>query len=190
MIKMGASCFWTAPRLEKTEESSLYRQPMSDGQWRKNLAVMKKRIEHLDHSLLCEVTAGIRAAYDWLEPFMERYCEITCPVCSDFCCQATRVFFNHTDLLVILTLDLDPPPGQTRSRASEPCRYLTPAGCSLKRTLRPYVCVWYLCEAQMKLYGEEPASTQRSFVTKLGSIRANRLRIASHYESHFPPWPD
>jgi hypothetical protein len=184
---MGASCFWTAPHLEKTEESSLYRQPMSDRQWQENLAVLKTRIGRLDQRLVHEATGAIHAAYDWLEPLMVSYCEITCPACSDVCCQATRVFFNHTDLLVILALGLDPPPGQTRPRASEPCRYLTQAGCSLKRTVRPYVCVWYLCEAQMDLYREEPALTQRRYVATLASIRTNRLRIEGHYESHFPP---
>ena len=176
-----------AHHLEKTEESSLYRLPMSDRQWQKNVAVLKMRMDFLDQSLVHEATGALRAAYDWLEPLMERYCEITCPVCTDFCCQATRVFFNHTDLLTILALDLDPPPGQTRSRAAEACRYLTSAGCSLKRTVRPYVCVWYLCEAQMALYREEPALTQRRFVATLASIRTNRLKLESHYEGHFLP---
>lgn len=160
---------------------------MSDRQWRENLATLKTQMGCLDQNLVHEVTEAIRAAYDWLEPLMERYCHITCPACSDICCQATRVFFNHTDLLVILAMGFDPPPGQTRLRASEPCRYLRQAGCTLKRTLRPYVCVWYLCEAQMKLYGEEPASIQRWFVATLESLRMGRLRLASHYESHFPP---
>jgi hypothetical protein len=177
----------SAHHLEKTEESSLYRQPMSDRQWQESLAVLNTRMDLLDQNLVQEATGALRAAYDWLEPIMERYCEITCPACTDFCCQATRVFFNHTDLLTILALGLTPPPGQTRSGAAEPCRYLTPAGCSLKRTVRPYVCVWYLCEAQMALYREEPAKTQRRFVATLESIRANRLRIESHYESLFLP---
>ena len=104
----------SAAPLAKAEESSLYRQPMSDGQWWNNVTVLKRRMENLDHSLLREAAEGIRNAYDCLEPVMERYCEVTCPTCGDVCCQATGVFFNLTDLLAILALGLDPPPGQTR----------------------------------------------------------------------------
>lgn len=175
-----------SPLLERTEESSLWRQPMSDRQWWANLGILQARLDRLDQRLVQEVTEVIRVAYGWLEPLMERYCEISCPACSDVCCQATGVFFNHTDLLTILAMGLESPPGQTRNRASQPCRYLGPAGCVLKRPHRPYVCVWYLCEAQMQLYGEEPAATQRRFVATLAAIRTCRLKLASHYERRFP----
>jgi len=148
---------------------------------------LKSRIANLDQRLTEEATGAIRTAYHWLDPIMGRYCEITCQDCRDVCCTATGVYYNLTDLLVILTVGSDPPPGQTRSHASEPCRYLTPAGCSLKRPARPYVCVWYLCEAQMDLFQEEPTSTQRRFLSTLESLRRNRLRLESHYESLFPP---
>ena len=159
---------------------------MSDRQWWANLGILQARLNRLDQRLVHEVAEAIRVAYGWLEPLMERYGKITCPACSDVCCQATGVFFNHTDLLTILAMGLNPPPGQTRSRASVPCRYLSAAGCVLKRPLRPYVCVWYLCEAQMKLYMDEPAPTQRRFVATLTAIRTHRLKLASHYEILFP----
>jgi hypothetical protein len=178
-----------APPLLKTEESPLYRQPMTDRQWQANMEVLKTRVVLLDQEIVQSAAREIRVAYDWLEPHMERYCEITCHACSDSCCHAARIFYNQTDMLSIIALDTDPPAGQTRARASDPCRYLTRAGCSLKRVVRPYVCVWYLCEAQMDLYQEEFASAQRRFVATLESLRANRLRLESHYESHFPPLP-
>lgn len=173
--------------LEKTEESSLYRQPMSDRQWQHHVAVVKTRIALLDQGMIAAAVGAIRSAFDWLDPLMENYCEITCPACGDICCRATGVFFNLTDLLVILGMGLAPPVGQTRSHASEPCRYGTRTGCTLTRIVRPYVCVWYLCEAQMELHREEPASTQRRLVATLESLRRNRLRLESHYESLFPP---
>lgn len=175
----------SALRLEKTEESSLYRQPLSDRQWQEILAVLKTRMGLLDPRLLQEASCAVRAAHVWLDEVMARYCEAVCPTCRDVCCQAAGVFFNLTDLLVILALGLDPPPGQTRSCAFDPCRYLTRTGCSLKRPLRPYVCVWYLCEAQMDLYREEPASIQRHFVATVESLRGHRLRIEAEYERLF-----
>lgn len=189
MKKHSRSPIIKAPALqiERIEESSLCRQPMSDRRWQKNLALLKTRIGLLDRSLIQEVNGAICAAHEWLEPLMERYCESTCPACRDVCCQATEVYFNLADLLAMLAQGIDPPSGQTRRRTGEPCRYLTQAGCSLTRPVRPYVCVWFLCEAQMDLYREEPASTQRRFVATLEALRTNRLKLESHYESLFPP---
>jgi len=171
-----------ASPLEKLEESSFLRQPMSDRQWRAHLAALKIRLGSLDREQLHAAAGAIRSARDWLDRLLEQYCQITCPACPDVCCHATRVFFNRTDLLAILALGLNPPPGQTRSVACAPCRYLTPAGCSLERILRPYVCVWYLCEAQMDLFGKEPASVQRRFTATLESLRRARLRLESLFE--------
>jgi hypothetical protein len=174
-----------ALQIEKTEESSLYRQPMSDRQWQRNLAILKTRIGLFDQRLVHEVSGAIRIAYEWLDPIMERYCEITCTTCEDFCCEAAKVFYNQADMLSIIAMAIDPPPGQTRTHPADPCRYLTLDGCSLERTARPYVCVWYLCEAQMGLFQGEPASAQRRFIAAAEGLRANRLKLESYYENHF-----
>jgi hypothetical protein len=171
----------------KIEESSLYRQPMNSSQWWEVTEILKTGLALLDQQLAQSIAGQIREALQWLDPVMTEYCASTCPSCNDPCCHAQAIFFNRTDLLSLIASGTSLPPGQTRVSPLAPCRYLQPTGCDLPRIARPYVCVWYLCEAQMDLFGEERAATQRLFVMHLEKIRRNRLRLESLYESHFAP---
>ena len=171
----------------RIEESSLYRQPMSSSRWREVTERLRTGLALLDQEAVQSSAGQIREALQWLDPIMTRYCAITCPHCKDPCCQAQAIFFNRTDLLFLIASGTSLPPGQTRVSPLAPCRYLQSTGCCLPRTARPYVCVWYLCEAQMDLFGEERAATQRLFVMHLEKIRRNRLRLESLYESHCAP---
>jgi hypothetical protein len=172
--------------LLKTEESSLWRQPMSNSQWREVIAGLNTRMAMLDQGSLRSLARQIREAVQWLDPIMTKYCDVTCPGCDDPCCRANAIFYNRTDMLSLLASGISPPPGQTRTRPLQPCRYLTSNGCCLQRMERPYVCVWFLCEAQMKMFKDESGSTQRQLIKSLECIRMNRLRIESLYESLFP----
>jgi hypothetical protein len=172
--------------LSTTEESSLWRQPMSDSHWKEVIACLKARMAVLDLGSIQSLADQIDEALQWLNPVMTRYCDITCPGCDDPCCSANAIFYSQTDMLSLLAMGISPPPGQTRTRPFQPCRYLTSNGCCLQRIARPYVCVWFLCEAQMDLFQEESGSTQRQFIKSLESIRMSRLRIESLYEDTFP----
>jgi hypothetical protein len=172
--------------LLKTEESSLWRQPMSDSQWREVIAGLKTGVAMLDQGSVQSLARQISEAVQWLDSIMTKYCGITCPGCNDPCCSANAIFYNQTDMLSLLVMGINLPPGQTRTHPFQPCRYLTPNGCCLQRIARPYVCVWFLCEAQMDLFRDETGSTQRHFIKSLESIRMNRLRIESLYEKLFP----
>jgi hypothetical protein len=172
--------------LSRTEESSLWRQPMSDSQWQEVVASLKTRMAMLDTRSFQSLAGQIREAVQWLEPMMTQYCDLTCPGCDDPCCRANAIFYNRTDMLCMLAMDISPPPGQTRILPFQSCRYLTSNGCCLQRIARPYVCVWFLCEAQMELFKGESGSTQRQFIKSLECIRMNRLRIESLYEHLFP----
>lgn len=117
-----------------------------------------------------------------LDPIMHRYCTETCPSCPDPCCTGKEVFFNQADLLYLTVLNSQIPPGQTRSHPWEACRYLDEKGCTLSRFHRPYVCVWFLCDVQMKILSHEPTRFQRRFLETLQNIRAHRLALESLFE--------
>jgi hypothetical protein len=74
------------------------------------------------------------------------------------------------------------PPGQTRQKPNDPCRYLAVTGCTLARTVRPYVCVWYLCEAHVALLQEEPPGFQRRFLEVMQEIRTCRLKLEGLFD--------
>lgn len=166
-------------RTARSEETSLYRFPCGDWEWKQVGESLRKRMNGLGMHRFHKKALEIRAAIEWLDPIMERYCGETCPSCQDPCCNGRNVFYNRTDLITLLACGEPLPPGQTRKTADEACRYLRSSGCSLSRTRRPYVCVWFLCEPQMVLFQGESARLQRQIVRVLGKIRENRLLLES-----------
>jgi hypothetical protein len=168
-----------------SEEPALYRRPITDDEWRQVEVMLREGLSRLDQRMIHSLRGWVTERIQWLDGYMAHYCELTCPTCEDPCCDGREVFYNRTDLL-LLTLGASRqfPPGQTRERPNEPCRYLDQNGCRLSRMVRPYVCVWFLCDAQMKLLRDEPALFQRNFVRVLGEIRRLRLGLETLYRRH------
>lgn len=163
------------------EESSLYREPLSEAEWNEALGIAESRLRGLHHQSASAIVARIDRAISRLDPIMTRYCDQTCPDCVDPCCRGKRIFFNLADILVLAVRSTGLPPGQTRSAAGESCRFWTSKGCTLSRYHRPYVCVWFLCEPQMELLAGEKARFQRDFLQALGEIREGRWTLESLY---------
>jgi len=170
---------FSAPKLE---ESCFCQHPMSDFQWQTALFDFRTKLRKLDWERAIYISRAISQRIDWLDSVMTKYCSKTCPDCSDPCCHALKIFFNRADLLYLATVNTQTPPGQTRTLASNACRYLSSNGCSLPRTTRPYVCVWFLCEPQMELLREEPVALQRDFGKITGELRTCRLTLEAIYE--------
>lgn len=157
-------------------ETAELRRPLDDSAWNEELKVLAEfvsRERDRARQLASRIAEGIAS----LDPVMSRWCDATCPDCADPCCEGRAVFFNRTDLLVLLASGLTPPPGQTRQAPGQPCRYLSPRGCTLSRWHRPYVCVWFICERQMELFSEERPAFQRAFIRALESIRSLRIEL-------------
>ncbi len=171
--------------LPRDEESSIFRCPFPDDEWAAVVRLLAERLNTLDLDTMREVAGRIEAALQWLDPIMDRYCELTCPTCDDPCCTGQKVFFNRADLITLALLHDSLPSSQTRNREGASCRYLGPTGCRLPRVRRPYVCVWFLCAPQMSLLQDEPASFQRRFIRTLQDIRQWRLVLESLYQERF-----
>lgn len=167
----------------KSEETSRLRHPMEDAEWGRLLITVHEVVSKTRESDFKLVAGHIARLILRLDPLMTAYCERTCPTCVDPCCDGREVFFNHTDLVYLAILAETAVPGQTRSGAGEPCRYLSPMGCRLSRRIRPYVCTWFLCEAHMELLQGESARLQRSVTATLKEIRQSRLLLESLYEA-------
>lgn len=168
------------------EESALYREAISDDCWREVWNNLGNELSQIDTNPVQQLSRRIAAGIMAIDSAMTEYCELTCPTCQDPCCTGHKVFFNRTDLLYLVALGEGIPPGQTRTQPGMPCRYLAPDGCRLSRILRPYVCVWFICEAQMELFQKQSAAFQRQFIRTMQEIRAFRLELESIYEHHFP----
>ncbi|MEN6483764.1 MAG: hypothetical protein ABFD98_02670 [Syntrophobacteraceae bacterium] len=170
----------------KAEESSRFRTPLGDADWLMAAETLRSQVSLLDREAVGALVARILRGIEFLDGTMTRYCEITCPDCADACCNGREVFFNQADLLYLVASGFEMPEGQTRNHPFGACRYLGRFGCLLPRTRRPYVCVWFLCESQIRLLEMEPAKFQREFVRKLEDIRSARLMLEFMYECAFP----
>ncbi len=170
------------PSILKIEESARYRIPMSNEYWQKTVNTLRHEVSKLDQKKVMVHINQIIRGIQWLDPIMTRYCEQTCPSCKDPCCTGYEVFFNQTDLLYLTAGHTKIPPGQTRTSKSETCRYLGEKGCRLPRLHRPYVCVWFICDAQMELLQSEPNVIYRQFIKTMQDIRMHRLALESLYE--------
>jgi hypothetical protein len=170
----------------KTEESYRYREPLTDSQWQAIWHELHRQVHRLDQDQVQWLAEQIYQGLLWLDRPMTEYCSVTCPSCSDPCCSATSVFFNQADILYLTAQQHVPPPlGQTRTQASAPCRYLSPEGCLIARSQRPYVCVWFFCESQMEILNSAPTSFHRQLIQVVQHLRACRLQLESLYEEQF-----
>ncbi len=171
--------------LSRMEESAEYREPMTPNRWRSALQTLEAGLKSCPNDVYL-IAKEIRKRIELLDAAMTEYCRATCPQCEDQCCLGLGIFFNRVDLLYLIALGEDIPPGQTRTGMSDTCRYLAHDGCRLPRTYRPYVCVWFLCDPQMEIFQQQRASFQRHFIGTLQEIRRLRLHLEALYEHHLP----
>ncbi len=85
---------------------------------------------------------------DGLGPLMDELCRATCPDCRTPCCATALVWFDFRDLLFLHLAGLPLPACQPRYPHRRHCRFLSPDGCLLPRSRRPWLCTWYLCPPQ------------------------------------------
>lgn len=167
----------------KSEESSELRHPVTDEEWQRRLAAVREAIVQCDGPYFTRLAEHIAQLIDGLDPWMTKCCGLTCPTCSDRCCEGRKIFYNRTDLIYQAALGQVRVPGQTREQEGLECRYFSRNGCLLNRGIRPYVCVWYLCEPQVELLKLEPVREQRRITETLQEIRRARLLLESLYET-------
>ncbi|MBU2547741.1 MAG: hypothetical protein KKB20_04970 [Proteobacteria bacterium] len=122
-----------------------------------------------------------RQGLEVLFPMFDRFAEAVCPDCDSICCLKARVDYNFTDLVFMHALGLTPPPRQIREREDQPCRYLSPAGCTLPRILRPFVCTWYFCAPMLELYRRLPPRTQRMRSALMREVQRNRNDMEAEF---------
>ncbi len=109
-------------------------------------------------AVMGQKTAGIRRqaeqigkGYKELDAVLEKVCCQSCPTCSDVCCLRATVWYDLPDLLFIYLNTGTVPKRQIYRHPDHTCCNLTPAGCRLARSDRPFICTWYICPEQQKI---------------------------------------
>lgn len=98
-----------------------------------------------------ELAAEIDNSVLQLFPLMEALCQAVCPDCQACCCRQAKPYFDFRDLLYLQLRGKAVPAAQPISTTGDRCRYLSPSGCRLPRSRRPWICTWYTCPAQRAL---------------------------------------
>lgn len=112
---------------------------------------------------------------------MDTLCAHTCIHCPDPCCLTASVWFDFRDLLCLHLLGNPIPIGQPASGYREPCRYITPRGCGLPRSIRPWICTWYRCPAQSRWLKKQSGQAGRGVAASLERMKTCRLKLEKRF---------
>lgn len=112
----------------------------------------------------------IRFRIDAIDHFIQQNTSIVCPNCETVCCINRHGYYDYEDLIYIHTLGLKPPVYKEGISDTDPCQFLSQHGCAIERSIRPFRCNWYFCNALLVHIENGPAKPYRSFIKQLDEI--------------------
>ena len=121
-------------------------------------------------------------AYAEVETVLERVCLASCTTCADVCCSRATVWYDLKDLLIVYLNTSTFPDRQIYRLSDHSCCNLTPVGCRLNRSDRPFLCTWYICPDQKKVLEGLPDSDKRLAVFRaINKIKTARKDLEQEY---------
>lgn len=106
----------------------------------------------------------VQAGIDAVDPFLQLNTAEVCPGCRKICCANRHAYYDHEDLIYALALGHRPPRYREGLEDAAPCQFIAAGGCTVPRSLRPFRCNWYFCDALLRHMEEGPAKPCRSFI--------------------------
>ena len=125
-------------------------------------------------SVLASLAEAIADRLQALEPVLDDVCAVTCPQCSDPCCLHADVRYDFRDLLYLHCRQEGLPLHQPKLATGRPCSFLARDGCVLPRSLRPFLCTWYLCPWQMNMMQASAPADMIVLLTGLQTLKKLR----------------
>ncbi len=125
-----------------------------------------------------------------VDPFIQKSTEEVCPSCRQVCCINKHSYHTYFDVIYLLALGEKIPYHKAGIGDLEPCQFLSPQGCRLKRFLRPYRCTWYFCTPLLEYVRNTPVRRYREFISCLEQISGEREVLLTTFigiarEAHF-----
>ena len=124
---------------------------------------------------------GIQVYLESIFGLMDDLCAVTCPFCPDPCCLNARVWIDFRDLLFLHLSAQQIPQGQIRPKLKQTCRHYSPRGCTLTRVLRPWVCTWYLCPAQVANFHRKSLAVQENYNRAIKAVKISRKEMEEEF---------
>lgn len=112
---------------------------------------------------------------------LETLCNATCESCIDICCKKATVWYDFKDLLYLYFSTGRLPDGQIHKKPDQTCCHLTPAGCYLSRSVRPFICTWYLCPDQAFLCAGQRPGGLNCIQASIQEIQGLRKQLESEF---------
>lgn len=162
------------------ENSSSWHDPYNFS----NLLSLSRRVFLSSPELLRDVRQiafTIMAKINSIDYFIQQNTSAICPNCKNICCINRHGYYDDIDLFYIIALGLKPPLYRSDIDDEEPCQFLSDKGCSMERSIRPFRCNWYFCEALLLHMEEGPARPYRAFIKTFDEI----IHLRSELQSRF-----
>ena len=112
---------------------------------------------------------------------MDRLCAHTCTHCPDPCCLKASVWYDFRDLLGLHLYGKSLPVGQPITDYGDICRYSSHSGCTLPRSIRPWICTWYICPVQAKWLRTQAVGAGQSLEEALVRIKKQRFALEERF---------
>lgn len=158
----GATCGASATRRWRTSNDALARLLARHRPVLTDAVVMARRIRH---------------AVEDLVPAMTALCRRACRFCPEPCCITNTVWFDFRDLLVLHLLGEAVPSRQAAADPGEDCPYLGGRGCTLPWSIRPWMCVKYMCPTHLGILESGGWPQPAALWNRIDSIENQRLQM-------------
>ncbi len=112
----------------------------------------------------------VRLRIDAIDSFIQQNTSIVCPNCEKVCCINRHGYYDYEDIIYIHALGLKPPTYKEGVRDTIPCQFLSEYGCTIQRSIRPFRCNWYFCNALLERIEQGPSRPYRVFIKQLDEI--------------------
>jgi len=111
-----------------------------------------------------------KKAIETIDVFIQTHTAEVCPHCRNVCCINRHCYYDYEDLIYIRALGLEPPACKEEVLDTDCCQFLSAAGCTIERSLRPFRCNWYFCGALLKHMEDGAAKPYRQFIREFQKI--------------------
>jgi len=112
----------------------------------------------------------LKNSIETIDAFIQERTAEVCPHCRNVCCINKHGYYDNADLIYIQALGVAPPAYKEDVRDTDCCQFLSAAGCTIERSLRPFRCNWYFCSALLKTMEDGAAKSYRQFIQEFQKV--------------------
>lgn len=137
--------------------------------------LLANRINREEREMLHQISCGIQENLQKIAEVIGPACQVCCTSCRTICCTHAKPYFDFRDLLYLHLAGFTTPKTQPISEYAGTCAYLSATGCTLNRTIRPWICTWYIC-SEMRSFFENTDALQQLMV-RLDAVKKDRKKL-------------